>query len=147
MQEVSSISHLLFNSSQVKRQKEKNSLERKHEIICFMFRNNFFDRNAVEEQRTLTALKKKRGSAKSDVSKVLFPDIGKITNFKHHDRKLMNDIISQKQVPYSPKNHYFTQQIPSSITTSLRIQTFQRERCYIQHSNLFFEQTNSHNNL
>ena len=49
MYEVSSISHFLFGSSPVKRQEEKNSLERKHEIICFMFRNNFFHKNIVGE--------------------------------------------------------------------------------------------------
>ena len=59
----------------------KDSLERKHEIICFMFRNTFFHKNTVGEgsAQNLQCTKKKCGSAKSDVSKVLFPDIGKIT--------------------------------------------------------------------
>ena len=46
-----------------------------------MFRNNFFHKNAVGERGAPSLLQKeKRESAKSDVSKVLFPDIGKITN-------------------------------------------------------------------
>ena len=49
------------------------------ENICFMFRNNFFHKNTVAESETPSLLqKRKRGSAKSDVSKVLFLDIGKI---------------------------------------------------------------------
>ena len=42
-------------------------------------RNNFFHKNTVAESETPSQLQKeKRGSAKSDVSKVLFLDIGKI---------------------------------------------------------------------
>ena len=62
------------------RREEKNSLERKHEIICFMLRNNFFHKNTVGEGSAPSVALKKCRSAKSDVSKVLFPDIGKITN-------------------------------------------------------------------
>ena len=43
------------------------------------------------ESETLSLLQKeKRRSAKSDVSKVLFPDIGKITNLTNKLRKLRN---------------------------------------------------------
>ena len=48
---------------------------REHKIICFMFRNNLLRKNT--ERETLAASSK---STKSDVSKILFPDIGKITN-------------------------------------------------------------------
>ena len=42
-----------------------------------MFRNNFFHKNTVGESEVPSLLQKeKRGSAKSNVSKVLFPDIG-----------------------------------------------------------------------
>ena len=79
--EVFSFSYLLFAFSPVKRREKKNLLERKHEIICFMFRNNFFHKNSVRESGTSSLLQKERyGSAKSDVSKVLISDIGKITN-------------------------------------------------------------------
>ena len=46
-----------------------------------MFRNNFFHKNTVGECEIPSLLQKEnRRSGKSDVSKVLFPDIGKITN-------------------------------------------------------------------
>ena len=46
-----------------------------------MLRNIFFHKNMVGENSPPSRfLKEKRRSAKSDVSKVLFPDIGKITN-------------------------------------------------------------------
>ena len=46
-----------------------------------MFRNNFFHKNTLGESGALSLLQiEKRWSAKSDVSKVLFLDIGKITN-------------------------------------------------------------------
>ena len=46
-----------------------------------MFRKTFFHKNTVGESEAPSLLqKKKRRSAKSDVLKVLFPDIGKITN-------------------------------------------------------------------
>ena len=45
-----------------------------------MLRNIFFHKNMMEENSSpLRFLKEKRRSAKSDVSKMLFPDIGKIT--------------------------------------------------------------------
>ena len=48
-----------------------------------MFRNNFFHKSTVGESETPSLLQKeKRRSAKSDVSNVLFPDIGKITNLR-----------------------------------------------------------------
>ena len=48
---------------------------------CFMLRNIFFHKNMMEENSSpLRFLKEERRSAKSDVSKMLFPDIGKITN-------------------------------------------------------------------
>ena len=48
-----------------------------------MFCNNFPHNNTVERgRRILAASKEKSGSAKPDVSKVLFPEIGKITNRK-----------------------------------------------------------------
>ena len=72
---------MLFDFSPVKRQEKTNSLVREDKIICFMFGNNLFHKNAVEESGAPSLLQKeKRRSAKSDVSKVLFPDIGKITN-------------------------------------------------------------------
>ena len=46
-----------------------------------MFRNNFFHKNTVGESDVPSLLQKeKRRSANSHVWKVLFPDIGKITN-------------------------------------------------------------------
>ena len=46
-----------------------------------MFRNNLFRKHTVKESRAPSLLQReKRRSAKSEVSKVLFPDIGKITN-------------------------------------------------------------------
>ena len=46
-----------------------------------MFCNIFFHKNTVGECETPSLLQKeKRGYAKSDVSKRLFPDMGKITN-------------------------------------------------------------------
>ena len=57
------------------------------EKYCFMLRNIFFHKNTVGENSTSRFLKEKRRSAKSDVSKVLFPDIGKITNLASLDDK------------------------------------------------------------
>ena len=46
-----------------------------------MFRNNLFRKHAVGENGAPSLLQKeKHRSAKYEVSKVLFPDIGKITN-------------------------------------------------------------------
>ena len=42
--------------------------------------HNFFHKNTVRESEAPSLLQKKPRSAKSDVSKVLFPGIGKITN-------------------------------------------------------------------
>ena len=48
-----------------------------------MFRSNSFHKNTVGESEAPSLLQKeKRRSAKSDVSKKLFPDIGKITNWE-----------------------------------------------------------------
>ena len=48
-----------------------------------MFHNNLLRKNTVGESGAPSLLQKeKRRSAKSDVSKVLFSDIGKITNRK-----------------------------------------------------------------
>ena len=52
-----------------------------------MLRNIFFHKNTVGENSTSRFRKEKRRSAKSDVSKVLFPDIGKITNLASLDDK------------------------------------------------------------
>ena len=80
-QEVAPLSNLLYNFSPIKRRKKKKTSERNYEIICFMFCNNFFHKNNVVESVTpLLLQKEKYGSAKSDASKVLFPDVGKITN-------------------------------------------------------------------
>ena len=55
-----------------------------------MFRNNLLRKNIVGESGAPSRLQKEnRRSAKFDVSKVLFPDIGKITNLyewkiQHH---------------------------------------------------------------
>ena len=68
--EVSSLSYLLFDFSPVKRHEKTHSLEREHDIICFMFCNIFFHKNIV-------------GESKSDVLKVLFPEIGTITVYKY----------------------------------------------------------------
>ena len=67
---------MLFDFSIVKRWEKTNSLVREHKNICFMFRNNFFHKTPWERARHPRCLKKRM----SDVSKVLFPDIGKITN-------------------------------------------------------------------
>ena len=46
-----------------------------------MFRNNLLRKNTVGESGAPSLLQKeKRRSAKFDVSEVLFPDIGKVTN-------------------------------------------------------------------
>ena len=67
---------LLANSG-----REKLFVEKKYIIICFMLCNIFFHKNMVGENSPPSRfLKEKRRSAKSDVLKVLFPDIGKITN-------------------------------------------------------------------
>ena len=70
---------MLFDFSIVKSREKTKSLEREHEIICFMFCNIFFHKNTVGADEAPSSLlqKEKRGSAKSDVSKVLFPDIMK----------------------------------------------------------------------
>ena len=61
--------------------KEKLFVKKKCIIICFMLRNFFFYKNIVLENNPPSRLlKENRRSAKSDVSKVLFPDIRKITN-------------------------------------------------------------------
>ena len=76
IQEVSSLSYFFFDFAPVKRQKKTNPLEIEHEIICFMFRNNFFHKNTMEESEAPSLLyKEKRECAKSDVSKMLFPKI------------------------------------------------------------------------
>ena len=67
---------LLANSG-----REKLFAEKKYIILCFMLRNIFLNKNMVGENSPPSRfLKEKRRSAKSDVLKVLFPDIGKITN-------------------------------------------------------------------
>ena len=55
-----------------------------------MFRNNFFHKNKVgESEAPWLYQKEKRGSAKSYVSKVLFPGIGKITNHQGYQHTAM----------------------------------------------------------
>ena len=72
---------LLFDFCPVKMQEKTNFLVRKHKIIRFMFRNNLLRKNTVGESGAPSLLQKEnRRSAKFDVSKVLFPNIGKITN-------------------------------------------------------------------
>ena len=83
IQEVSSLRYLLFYFSPVKRREKTNPLERQRKVICLMLCNNFFSIRTLcerESEAPSQLQKEKRGSAKSDVSKVLFPDIGKITN-------------------------------------------------------------------
>ena len=61
--------------------KEKLFVKKKCIITCFMLRDIFFYKNIVVENSPPSRfLKEKSRSAKSDVSKVLFLDIGKITN-------------------------------------------------------------------
>ena len=68
---------MLFDFSTVKKREQTNSLGSEHKNICFMFCN----KNTVGESEVPSLLQKeKRRSSKSGVSKVLFPDIGKITN-------------------------------------------------------------------
>ena len=50
IQEVSSLSYLLFDFSPVKRREKTNSLKKEHKIICLMFRNVFFHKNTVSER-------------------------------------------------------------------------------------------------
>ena len=72
---------MLFDFFPVKRQEKTNSLVRKHKFIRFTFRNDLLRKNTVAESGAPSLLQKeKRRSAKFDVLKVLFPDIGKITN-------------------------------------------------------------------
>ena len=74
-----SLSYLLFGFCPVKRQEKTNSLVRKHKIIRFMFRINLLRKNTVGESGAPSLFQKeKRRSVKFDVSKVLFPGIGKI---------------------------------------------------------------------
>ena len=85
IQEVSSLNYLFFHFSPVKSLEKTSSLERERKITCFMFRNNVFHKNTVRctvvvERCTLGVSKERRRSVKSGVSKVLFPDIGKIPN-------------------------------------------------------------------
>ena len=56
--EVSSLSYLFFDFLQSKRGKRQIILEREPEIICFMFRNNFFYKNTVGERDTLAVSKR-----------------------------------------------------------------------------------------
>ena len=54
-----------------------------------MFRNNFFHKNTVVETGAPSLLQKeKRRSAKSNVLKVLYPDIGKNTNLVSKAKEL-----------------------------------------------------------
>ena len=71
---------MLFDFSTVKRQEKRNSLDREHENIFFMFTIIFSIKTAGECETPLLLKKKKGRSEKSDVSNVLFPDIGKIAN-------------------------------------------------------------------
>ena len=75
---LSAICSLIFLQS---KGGKRQTLCKEHKNICFMFRNNFFHKNTVGECEIPSLLQKEnRRSGKSDVSKVLFPDIGKITN-------------------------------------------------------------------
>ena len=61
-----------------------------------MFRNNFFHKSIVGECKVPSLLQKeKREFAKSDDSKVLFPDIGKIINLL---KALLKDVAKRKRV-------------------------------------------------
>ena len=101
--EVSSLSYLLFDFSPVKRHEKTNSLDREHEIICFMLCNTFFHKNTVGESKTPLLLQKNE-SAKSDVLKVLFPEIGKITAYKYeqpiYTKALTINFLSTASVIY-----------------------------------------------
>ena len=73
--------YLFFEFSAVIKQVQENSLERTHEITCFCFAINSFHKDPMGKRRVPSLLQREnRGSEKSDVSKVLFPDIGKINN-------------------------------------------------------------------
>ena len=93
---------MFFAFSPVQRRKKTNSLEREHEIICFMFCNNCFYKITVEESEAYSLFQKeKRGSAKSDVFKVLFSDIGKITNLLvADDRDFVYLVLIFKQLVF-----------------------------------------------
>ena len=56
IQEVCSLSYLLFDFSPIKTREKKNSLEGKDEIIFFMFCNNFFHKNTVGESEAPSLL-------------------------------------------------------------------------------------------
>ena len=61
-----------------------------------MFRNNFFHKNNVGECKVPSLLQKEKCEfAKSDDSKVLFPDIGKIINLL---KALLKDGAKRKSV-------------------------------------------------
>ena len=60
-------------------------------IIYFVFRNNLFHKNTVGENGGPSLHQKEKcRSAKSDVSKVSFPDTGKITNQEKQEEKPYN---------------------------------------------------------
>ena len=76
IQEVFYLSYLLFDFSPVKRQERTNSL----------VRELFTPSHRGRERGTLAPSKREARSAKSEVSKVSFPDIGKNTNLNQtHD--------------------------------------------------------------
>ena len=78
--EVSSLSYLFFDFLQSKRGKRQIILEREPEIICFMFRNNFFYKNTVGERHPRCFKKRGVGPQNLMFRKCYFQDIGKITN-------------------------------------------------------------------
>ena len=82
-----------------------------------MFRNNLLRKNTVGESGAPSLLQKeKRRSAKSDVSKVLFPDIGKITNpiTTFYLKKTVFGIsLGSRQIPrLLPRHIYVFQYLP-----------------------------------
>ena len=72
----------------VKGRKREN---RKSFVSCFAI--NFFHKNTMGKGSAPTLFQKEnRRSAKSDVSKVLFPDIGKITRMTSDTRRWVEKV-------------------------------------------------------
>ena len=81
IKEVSSLSYFLLDFSLVKRE-ENRELFREKTRNHLLFVSQYFFRKSTMGENSAQSLvqREKHGSAKSDVSKILFPDTGKITN-------------------------------------------------------------------
>ena len=75
--EVSSLSYFLLDFSLVKRREKKELLREKTRNHLLFLSQYFFHKSTMGEKSARSLLQReKHGSTKSDVSKILFPDIG-----------------------------------------------------------------------